>query len=180
MASDIDPRRRAVAESSAPRWVDPGEAMLTECDVLAPCALGGSVDAANVDSLRCEVLCGAANNMLADESLALELQRRGILYAPDFIANAGGLIHVYADLHGHDPALVDDMVDSIGTTVSTVLADAEEAGITPLEAARELARRRLEAGAACAPPRVGRVDLPRDRHPPRSRWTPRRRRPGRR
>lgn len=148
VASDIDPSRRQVAASLGAEWVDPGEAILSECDVLAPCAMGGSVDAGNATSLRCEVLCGAANNMLADESLALTLQRQGILYAPDFIANAGGLIHVYADLRGHDPALVDDLVDSIGTTVSTVLGEAAEREITPLEAARELARRRLEASAA--------------------------------
>ncbi len=122
--------------------------MLVECDVLAPCALGGSVDDANVDSLRCEILCGAANNMLADESLALVLQRRGVLYAPDFIANAGGLIHVYGDLHDHDPALVEELVDSIGDTVSRVLSDAEENRTTSLEAAHDLARRRLDAGTA--------------------------------
>ena len=99
-------------------------------------------------ALRCGVVCGSANNQLSEDALGRELAAHGVLYAPDFIANAGGLIHVYADLRGHDPALVDDLVDSIGTTVSTVLGEAAEREITPLEAARELARRRLEAGAA--------------------------------
>lgn len=148
LVSDIDPSRRSVAESMGARWVGPETAMLVECEVLAPCALGGSVDATNTESLRCEVLCGAANNMLADESLALDLQGRGILYAPDFIANAGGLIHVCADLNGYDADLVDELVDSIGNTVSAVLSEARDAEITPLEAARELARRRLEAEPA--------------------------------
>jgi leucine dehydrogenase len=147
LAADIDPRRESVAKSLGARWLDPDDAMLASCDVLAPCALGGSVDEANVSALRCEILCGAANNVLAEESLAPALARRGVLYAPDFIANAGGLIHVYGDLRGHDPALVEELVDSIGETVSTVLADAEEAGITPLEAAHDLAQHRLEAGA---------------------------------
>jgi leucine dehydrogenase len=145
IVSDIDTRRREAAEALGAEWVEPGEAMQAECDVLAPCALGGCVEDANVDSLRCEVLCGAANNMLAEDSLADLLRRRGILYAPDFIANAGGLIHVYADLPGHDPEMVDELVDSIGTTVATVLDEADLAGVTPLNAARGLAQRRLEA-----------------------------------
>ena len=148
VASDIDPGRRSVAEDLGAAWVDPGRAILTECDLMAPCALGGSVNAANADSLRCEVLCGAANNVLAEDSLALDLQRRGVLYAPDFIANAGGLIHVYADLRGQDPVLAEDLVDSIGVTVANVLSDAERAGVTPLEAAHDLARRRLQSGVA--------------------------------
>ena len=146
--SDIDPDRRQAAERLGAEWVEPGKAILSECDVLVPCAMGGLINQVNVASLRCEVLCGAANNMLAEESLASDLQRRGILYAPDFIANAGGLIHVCGDLRGHDRNLVDDLVDSIGTTVLTTLGEADEAGITPLEAARTLARRRLDAEPA--------------------------------
>jgi leucine dehydrogenase len=152
LISDIDPSRCARAERLGARWIDPESAALADCDVLAPCALGGAINEANVDSLRCQIVCGAANNMLADESLAERLMRRGIVYAPDFIANAGGLIHVCADLRGHDAALVDDLVDSIGETVERVLAEAEDAETTPLEAARELARRRLTAAPAVTAP----------------------------
>jgi leucine dehydrogenase len=148
VAGDIDESRRAVAEELGASWVEPGAAMLTECDVLAPCALGGVVDARNVEWLRCSILCGAANNVLADDELAERLQSRGILYAPDFIANAGGLIHVYADLHRHPETQVDDLVDSIGETIESVLAEADGSATTPLDAARELARRRLEAAPA--------------------------------
>jgi leucine dehydrogenase len=148
LVSDIDPSRCARAERLGARWVDPEAAVLADCDVLAPCALGGAVNESNLDALRCRILCGAANNVLADESLAERLDRRGIVHAPDFIANAGGLIHVYADLHGYDAARVDDLVDSIGETMLRVLVDAEEAKITPLEAAHELARERLEASPA--------------------------------
>ena len=99
-------RHRSGASARSPsalgaRWVEPGDATLAECDVLAPCALGGAIDAANVDELRCEIVCGSANNQLADDSLAEALAERGILYAPDFIANAGGLIHVYASSSGY-------------------------------------------------------------------------------
>jgi leucine dehydrogenase len=145
LVSDIDESRRSHVEDLGAKWVDAGAAMLTECDVLAPCALGGVVDARNVGWLRCSILCGAANNVLAGDELAERLRDRGIVYAPDFIANAGGLIHVYADLHGHPEAQVDELVDSIGETIEDVLAEADRSGTTPLDAAHALARRRLEA-----------------------------------
>jgi leucine dehydrogenase len=145
VVSDIDSRRQEIAEQLGAAWVDPEGATLSKCDVLAPCALGGTVDESNADLLRCQILCGAANNVLAADSLAESLQRSGIVYAPDFIANAGGLIHVYAELRGHEDEAVDDLVDSIGETVERVLIEAEENGTTPLQAARGLARRRLES-----------------------------------
>jgi leucine dehydrogenase len=148
LVSDIDSRRRRLAEQLGARWVDPEAAMLSRCEVIAPCALGGAVDEVNAELLRCQILCGAANNVLADESLAERLREREIVFAPDFIANAGGLIHVCAELHGHDAARVDDLVDSIGETMERVLAEAELAETTPLEAAREMARRRLSAAPA--------------------------------
>jgi leucine dehydrogenase len=148
LLSDIDPGRRQLAEQLGARWVDPEAAMLSRCDVIAPCALGGAVDEVNAELLRSRIVCGAANNVLADESLAERLREREIVYAPDFIANAGGLIHVCAELHGHDAARVDDLVDSIGNTMERVLAEAELAETTPLEAARDLARRRLSAAPA--------------------------------
>jgi leucine dehydrogenase len=145
LVSDIDPGKGALTEQLGARWIDPETAMIADCEVLAPCALGGAVNEVNADALQCEILCGSANNVLADESLAERLGQRGIVYAPDFIANAGGLIHVYAELHGHDAGHVDGLVDSIGDTMAQVLANAEAAGATPLEAARDLARRRLAA-----------------------------------
>jgi leucine dehydrogenase len=148
LVSDIDPSRCTRAERLGASWVDPEAVVLADCDVLAPCALGGTVNESNLDALRCQIICGAANNVLADESLAQRLEQRGIVYAPDFIANAGGLIHVYADLHGYDASRVDDLVDSIGETMQQVLADAEEADTTPLAAARALAQSRLESGSS--------------------------------
>ena len=142
-ACDIDSSKRPVAEEMGAQWVDPEAAMLCRCEVLAPCALGGGVDEGNAELMRCEVICGAANNVLADESLAETLRQRQITYAPDFIANAGGLIHVYADLLDRDQSDVDELVAAIGDTTASVLADSEELEITPLEAARRVARRRL-------------------------------------
>lgn len=145
--SDIDLSRAEVAAELGARWLQPGEALTTGCDVLAPCALGGAVDAVTAEEIRCAVLCGAANNLLADEAVAKRLAARGVLYAPDFVANAGGLIHVYADLHGLGPDRVGGMIDGIADTVDRVLTTAEGAGTTPLAAAYELADRRLRSAA---------------------------------
>ncbi len=74
------------------RLVDPQTITSIECDVFAPCAHGGLLAGAEIESLRCRLVCGAANNPLASEACAQHLHRRGIAYVPDFIANAGGLI----------------------------------------------------------------------------------------
>jgi leucine dehydrogenase len=148
LVSDIVPSRRSLADELGATWVDPGEAMLADCDLLAPCALGGAIDRDNVDGLRARVVCGSANNQLADEALAVELAEREILYAPDFIANAGGLIHVYMEIRGYSEERATELALGIEETLEQVLATAAEHSITPLDAARELARERLEAAAA--------------------------------
>jgi leucine dehydrogenase len=148
--ADLDPGRRALAEEIGAAWMEPGKALLADCDVLAPCALGGVIDAATVDRLRCAIVCGAANNVLAEDRLALDLTRRGITYAPDFIANAGGLISVYAELHRLDRKGVTDLVDHIGTTIRLVLESADRHGTTPLAEAQSLALQRLRGVPAAA------------------------------
>jgi leucine dehydrogenase len=148
--SDIDPARRTLAEELGATWVDPEEAIAADCDVLAPCALGGAIDAATLARLRCRVVCGSANNVLAGERLAGALAARGILYAPDFIANAGGLINVYAELHDLEAEEVLRLVDGIGPTVRRIFAAAERSGMTPLAAAEAQALEHLQAATATA------------------------------
>jgi leucine dehydrogenase len=148
VASDIDRSKRPIAEQLGARWMDPVEAIAVECDVLAPCALGGAINGQTVDELRCEIVCGAANNVLADHEMADRLDERGILYAPDFIANAGGLINVYGELHDLGRAQLDGLVDGIGDALTRIFELAADSSITPLDAARELALRRLEAAPA--------------------------------
>jgi leucine dehydrogenase len=145
LVSDIADERRLLAQRLGATWVDPREATLAQCDVLSPCALGGAVSEANVDRLRCEVICGSANNQLADESLADRLAERGILFAPDFIANAGGLINVYREIAGYDGAKAVKLALGIEGTMRSILSAAESRGITPLAAAHELADERLAA-----------------------------------
>jgi leucine dehydrogenase len=148
--SDIDPAGRTLAQELGATWVDPDEAIAADCDVLAPCALGGAIDAATLARLRCGIVCGSANNMLSDERLADALAERGILFAPDFIANAGGLINVYAELRHLDPEMVLRLVDQIGATVRRILEAADQRGVTPLAAAQEQALDRLQAGTVAA------------------------------
>jgi leucine dehydrogenase len=102
--ADIDEGKRGLAEELGARWTDPESAMIADADVLAPCALGGVLDESTIPALRCRIVCGAANNQLLSEELADDLHKRGILYAPDFIANAGGIIHAAEEQAGeHDP-----------------------------------------------------------------------------
>ena len=146
--SDIDPAKRRLAAAIGAEWLQPEEEMIAESDILAPCALGGAIDEANLPLLRCEVVCGSANNQLADESLAEELAERGILYAPDFVVNAGGLINVYREIRGYSGEDARRLVLAIEDNLAGVLATARERAITPLEAAREVARQRLHLAAS--------------------------------
>jgi leucine dehydrogenase len=143
--SDIDPARRSLASELEAEWIDPSKEMLTECDLLAPCALGGAIDAANLPRLRCQIVCGCANNQLADERLADALAERDILYAPDFIVNAGGLIHVYKEIRGYSEQEARQLALGIEGNLNRILSTAGERSITPLRAARELAKERLDA-----------------------------------
>jgi leucine dehydrogenase len=142
--SDIDPRKRAIAAELGASWVEPSEAMLVECDVLAPCALGGAIHSDNAGLLRCGVVCGSANNQLAAEPLAELLAERDILYAPDFIVNAGGLIQVYREIRGYSQEQARELALGIEGNTERVLAAAAQRAVTPLQAACELAEERLQ------------------------------------
>ena len=145
VVSDIDASKRAIADELGARWVDPEHELLADCDILAPCALGGAIDREVIPLLRCEIICGSANNQLADDSLADELAERGILYAPDYVVNAGGLIHVYREIRGYSEDQAVELVLGIEATVDRVLETAGQEAITPLAAARRLADERLAA-----------------------------------
>ncbi|MDQ3572119.1 MAG: Glu/Leu/Phe/Val dehydrogenase family protein [Actinomycetota bacterium] len=143
--ADIDPRKRTLAKRLGARWVEPEEALQAEVEILAPCAVGGAIDAENVDLLACRILCGAANNQLADPVLDRTLDERGILFAPDFIANAGGLINVYRELKGYGARRATELTLGIESTMDRILARAATESVTPLDAATALARERLGA-----------------------------------
>ncbi len=145
IVSDIDESRRELAKSLGAKWAAPSTALLAEVDIVAPCALGGAIDQVVSERLRCQVVCGSANNQLAHDGLAEDLAAHGILFAPDFIASAGGLINISVELDRYDPALARRRVAGIRETMGTVLDRAEADEVTPLEAAYEVARARLAA-----------------------------------
>jgi leucine dehydrogenase len=144
VVSDLDDAKRAVADSLGARWVEPEHELLVECDILAPCALGGAIDRDVAALLRCAVICGCANNQLAEDGLADDLARHGILYAPDYVVNAGGLIHVYREIRGYSEQEAIELVLGIEATLDRVLDLAGERDLTPLAASQLLAEGRLE------------------------------------
>jgi leucine dehydrogenase len=145
VVSDIDPRKRELAERLGARWVAPDEALAVKADVFAPCALGGVLSHATAGTLGAPVVVGAANNQLASDDVADELAARDVLWVPDFVANAAGIINIAVELRpeGYDTRRARADVRRIGETVRLVLDEAGAAGITPLEAAMRLARRRV-------------------------------------
>jgi leucine dehydrogenase len=151
--ADVDEGKRALADELGARWTDPRAAMTLDVDVLAPCALGGVLDDDTVPRLRCRVIAGAANNQLAADAIAVQLADREIVWVPDFVANAGGIINISVELEpsGYDPGRAEERVRGVADTTRAVFDHADATGATTLAAAIEIARRRLaEAGAAAA------------------------------
>jgi leucine dehydrogenase len=145
LLSDLDPGKRRLAEELGARWTRPEGALAADVDVLAPCALGGFLDEQTVPRLRCRVIAGAANNQLADDRIADLLAAHEILWAPDFVVNAGGLINIAEELGGYDAAAARRRVRGIADTLERIFDDAASMGVTPLTAAMELTRKRLVA-----------------------------------
>ena len=149
LVTDIDARKRALADGLGARWVEPGEAFGAPVDVFAPCALGGLLDHDSVERLGAPIVAGAANNQLADDDVADVLARRGVLWAPDFVVNAGGIINISVELEpdGYSARRAGKLVRGIGDTLRRIFDDAQARDVTPLDAAMMLARKRLaEAG----------------------------------
>jgi leucine dehydrogenase len=143
LVADVDESKRRLADQLPARWTTPDRALEAEVDVLVPCALGGILNEETVPRLGCPVVAGAANNQLAGDGIADMLAARGVLWAPDFVVNAGGLINIAEELNGYDAADARRRVRGIADTLGEIFEVAESIGATPLTAAMELARRRL-------------------------------------
>ena len=141
--ADIDPHKRELADELGADWLEPHQAMVAEGDVLAPCALGGILGRDTVAALNVAVVAGAANNQLRDDDAADALRERGIVWAPDFVLNAGGLLAVADERHGFDLERVERSIERIGTTLDEIYARAAAAGTNTLIAAQELAAERF-------------------------------------
>jgi glutamate dehydrogenase/leucine dehydrogenase len=150
--ADVTPGavERAVAEFGA-EAVAVEKIHAVECDIYAPCAMGSVLNTATIPELRCAAVVGSANNQLADGAAsAAALAEAGVLYAPDFVANAGGLINIAEELAptGYHPDLAAAAVRRIFDTVTSVLHRAEADGVTTAAAADALADDRIAALSA--------------------------------
>ncbi len=119
------------------------ELLAAPIDVYAPCALGGVIDDAVARSLHARIVCGCANNQLAHPGVEKLLAEHGIVYAPDYLVNAGGVIHVADELDGFNAERVKVRVEAIFDTTRRILAAAEREGVTPAAAADRIAERRM-------------------------------------
>ena len=136
---------RALAHAIDADVVDAADAASTPCDVLAPCALGPVVTDATLASFRCRAIAGAANNQLESPAHGRALHDMGILYAPDYVINAGGLINVAVELDGYDVDVARAKAAAIEQTLRDVFDIAERENMTPGAAADRLAEERIKA-----------------------------------
>jgi len=115
----------------------------SDIDVYAPCALGGALDDVTVPLLRATVVAGAANNQLAHPGIEKTLEERGILYAPDYVVNAGGVIQVADEIDGFNFERAKARPTKIFDTTKQILAQAQAEGVPPAVAADRMAERRM-------------------------------------
>jgi glutamate dehydrogenase/leucine dehydrogenase len=147
--SDLDPSRLAEAERLGARPVANDGVHREPCDILAPCADGALLSERTIAELRCRIVGGGANNQLATEADDERLRSRGILYAPDFAINAGGLINVADELGpgGYDRRRAIAKTEEIEPTLRKIFAESEKTGTAPGRVALALARERIRSKA---------------------------------
>ena len=146
VVTDVMPAAVAAVQATHPQVqaVADAEALVrADLDVYAPCAMGGALDDAVVAVLRAAIVCGAANNQLAHPGIEKQLADRGVLYAPDYVVNSGGVIQVAEELHGFSFARAKAKAELIFDTTARVFALADEDGVPPAVAADRLAERRM-------------------------------------
>lgn len=159
VVSDVDPAKRAKAEKKGLTWVEPEKALTLTADVVIPAAVGGVLGPETVARLDTPLVVGPANNQLTDDSVADELAARDILWVPDYVASAGGILYTLSrEAEGLDHAAALARVETIGQTVTDLLSAAKANATTPLHEAAALAESRLTSGAA---PRTPSPPVPR-------------------
>jgi glutamate dehydrogenase/leucine dehydrogenase len=158
--ADVDEARvKALLDDLGVAAVPADVVHTVECDVFAPCAYGAVLSERTIPGLRCAAVVGAANNQLAVDADADRLAAAGVLYVPDFVANAGGVINIAEELHGYDAGRAMAAVARIRATTASVLSMAAAEGIRTEAAAERLAEARIAAVSA-----VRRIRLPDTEH----------------
>lgn len=144
--SDVNERRlRQVTEEFGGKVLSQDAFYQADCDVLAPCAIGGVINARTIPLIRAPIIAGAANNQLDDEDRdGAALQEAGITYAPDYVINAGGLIQVYAELKGLPTETAMEEASNIFNTVKQIINKARTQKITSTAASNQVAEERIE------------------------------------
>ncbi|MGE4164018.1 MAG: Glu/Leu/Phe/Val dehydrogenase [Vicinamibacterales bacterium] len=153
VVADVSPaavRRTAARVRGSLEVTDPASVHTTDCDVFAPCALGSVLHPTAIAELRCRAVVGSANNQLAGSGCAELLAERGVLYVPDYLANAGGLIQVAGEWLGWDRHVIEERTAAIQHTAAAVLGAAACRGLTPAAAADALVAQRLASAPASA------------------------------
>jgi leucine dehydrogenase len=139
----------SVAKEVDAEVVDASAIHAVACDIYSPCALGAVLNESTIPELRCAAICGCANNQLATPEDGARLAARDVLYAPDYVVNAGGVINIAHELSdgGYDHVGAWDQIAGIGETVAKIFAWADVHDLTPAEAADHYAEARLAAGS---------------------------------
>jgi leucine dehydrogenase len=141
--SDVTEQARADARYLGYGWAEPARALALDADILVPAAVGGVLDAGT--ELNAPLIVGPANNQLVDDSVADALAARGIVWVPDYVASAGGVVYTVArEVEGLDHAVASARVAAIGDVVSALLSDSAARGTTPLAEAAARSGRRLD------------------------------------
>lgn len=145
--SDInEAATKAAANEFGATVVPCGQLAGLDVDVYAPCALGATINDQTIPAFKCSVIAGAANNQLKEEAKhAMALEKRGILYAPDFVINAGGLINVYSEIEGSGRERALEKTEGIYNTLLKIFELANREHITTAEAANRLAEQRIKS-----------------------------------
>ncbi|MCH9627444.1 MAG: Leucine dehydrogenase [Chlamydiales bacterium] len=149
IVTDVNPELVQLAvQKYGARAVAPDEIHSVECDIFAPCALGGGLNPETIPQLRCQGIAGSANNQLLTEVDGADLAERGILYAPDFVINSGGLLNVCVEIckDGYNPYIARLHVERIYDLLLTIFALAEEKKLSTSRVANELAEENLRKG----------------------------------
>lgn len=144
--NDISKERLEMVAAKYGATIVEGDAIYdVDMDIYAPCALGASVNDDTLERLNCEIIAGAANNQLADEVRHGQMvMDKGMIYAPDFLINAGGLINVYSELNGYNREEALAKTKEIYNTTLEILKKSELEGMTTHEAAKQIAQARVE------------------------------------
>lgn len=138
--ADVDP---AACNGRDAEVVDPGAIHAADVDIFAPCALGGILNRETIPQIRAGLIVGGANNQLAEADDIERLRDRGILYCPDYLANAGGIIELHYQLGGGDRAALDRHLASLADTTRQVFETAEQTGKTTVDVAGDIAMARV-------------------------------------